>query len=537
MRWIVARPRPAAAAVAFVMVLVLASHGINMLNYPYLDADEGTYVGQGWAVFHQWRLAPYTYFYDHAPLGWIQLGLWDVAAGTVQHGYGLASGRFFMLALQLGSALLVYGIARRVSGRVWVALLAVTVFSLSTYGIYYHRRILLDNIAAFWILASLFLLVDRLSLRRVWLSALAMGIAVLSKEIAVALIPAYAVLVGRQAPRDNRIFAVGGWLTVSAMTVSVYPLMALLKDEFFAAADSLRGAARHVSLLCSLEWQSQRDQDGGLLDGSSAFWSEATAWAHAEPLLVLGGTAAAFVAVTALRRRPVVSALGWTVLTLWVFIGRGGLVLPFYLVPLLPLLALVLALVIGAGAEKVRTGAPRAIAGGLTGAVCTLAVLVCGGALALGYARSERGLFTRDQVAGHVTAVQWLQQHVPPGSRVVVDMSMWQDLQHPAGGAVSFPHAHFYWKVGRDPDVRDEIFRGDWRTVDWIVATPQLISDTHKNRFAIVTPAYEHSASVKVFDSGGWPIDIRRVDPRLRGPRIGPVATGKDVAGCMPSET
>ena len=40
---------------------------------PAATDDEGTYLAQAWAVQHGQGLAHYTYWYDHPPLGWIQL--------------------------------------------------------------------------------------------------------------------------------------------------------------------------------------------------------------------------------------------------------------------------------------------------------------------------------------------------------------------------------------------------------------------------------------------------------------------------------
>src|SRR5919204_5265100 len=75
------RDRPMQVAICLVVALVVISHGWNMLEYPYLEDDEGTYSSQAWATFHLWRLSPYTYVYDHAPLGWIQIGLWQLVSG------------------------------------------------------------------------------------------------------------------------------------------------------------------------------------------------------------------------------------------------------------------------------------------------------------------------------------------------------------------------------------------------------------------------------------------------------------------------
>ncbi len=190
--------------IAAILLAAALLHGINMFHFPYYEDDEGTYMSQAWAIVKEGLLAPYTYIYDHAPVGWILIALWTSLTGGF-HTFGsvIDSGRVFMLLLQLGSTFMVYRIGRSLSNSVLVATIVVMLFALSPYGIYFHRRVLLDNITTFWMLLSILLLVSqRLSLKRVWLSATALGISVLSKELTIFLIPAlaYLVYVGNFSP-------------------------------------------------------------------------------------------------------------------------------------------------------------------------------------------------------------------------------------------------------------------------------------------------------------------------------------------------
>jgi len=90
-------------------------HGFNMFHFPYYEDDEGTYMSQAWAVANQGQLAYYTYWYDHAPLGWIQIAAWTMVTGGF-HTFGPAveTGRVLMLVMQVGSTVIVYRIARRI---------------------------------------------------------------------------------------------------------------------------------------------------------------------------------------------------------------------------------------------------------------------------------------------------------------------------------------------------------------------------------------------------------------------------------------
>ncbi len=501
-------------AIAFVIALVVVSQGVNMLHYPYLEDDEGTYFSQAWAVFHLGRLTPYTYIYDHAPLGWIQIAIWQLATLGHRFGYGLASGRVLMLLYQVGSALLVLAIARRASGRIWVGVLAACLFSLSAYGIYYHRRILLDNIATFWILVSLYLLSGRPTLARIWLSGVAIAIAVLSKETALAVMPALLLLAARRAPRMTRLFAVSGWSAISLSICSSYVLVALLKGELFKPGTLLGGSSPHVSLVCSVEWQASRGRNGGLLAPGSEFWNTTLGWAHSEPLLVIGGSAAALLACTALRRNAIACSIGIAVLSLWVFLGRGATVSPFYLLPLLPLLALCIALVLGSAATALRTRFGLPASAPLVGLAVAAAALL----LVVGYQRSERALWTGDPVDGQIAAVGWVRHHLPPSSRIVIDDYMWSELHVPPAGAPAFRDAQYYWEVGEDPKVQRQDFGDSWRRVQYVISTPQMLADAVQQNFPIVTPALVHSRPIADFDTGGWRVEVRRVEPDVTTP-------------------
>ena len=56
------------------LALVIAATAWNLQGWPgRADEDEGTYVAEAWAIICEHQLAPYTYWYDHPPLGWAQL--------------------------------------------------------------------------------------------------------------------------------------------------------------------------------------------------------------------------------------------------------------------------------------------------------------------------------------------------------------------------------------------------------------------------------------------------------------------------------
>jgi hypothetical protein len=528
-RW--ARTHRALLLLVALLAVTALAHAANMFDYPYYEDDEGTYVSQAWAVLVQGRLAPYTYWYDHAPVGWIQIAGWGLLTGGL-HTFGSAieSGRVLMLLFQLGSTALLFSIARRISGSLLAAAVTCLLLSFSAYGILYHRRVLLDNITTFWMLLSIWLLVGRVSLTRVWLSALALAISILSKELTIFLVPAMSALVWLRTPKQLRAFAVSGWLGVVGSVFSLYFVMAALNGELFPTGTLLGGTSDHVSLLGSLQFQTSRGKDGGLLDPSSRFWQSIAGWVQSEPFLVIGGTACALIALLFFRRRPLPGLVGLLTLSLWAFLGRGGEVIDFYLVPLLPLLALNVALVIAGLSDAFRSAIrpPRVAVGRALRAVVwpSLATFAAMGALA-GYLNPQLKqddplrAWHAQPAAGQRQATAWILEHVPTSSRAVIDMYMWLDL-HP-----NFDATHYYWKVEQDPAIRDDVFGGDWRNVEYVFTTPQMLADASQQDMQLVNNAVANSTPLARFDTG-WPVEIRQVHPE-DAPADLPPADGEEI--------
>ncbi len=509
--------RELAWLVALVGVGALA-HAVDMFNYPFYQQDEGTYVAQAWSVFHLGQLAPYTYWYDHPPAGWIQLGwLAQIAGGLVSFPSAIEMGRFVMLLFQIASLALLYVVARGLGRTSAAATVAVLAFALSPYGLVFHRRVLLDNVAAFWLLASLAPLVtSRLTLSRIWLSAILLGIGVLSKEVLIVVVPAFALLVAMRADRSQRWLATLGWLAVGLSVSSLWVLFAILKGELLPPGVPFSDPGPHVSLIQTLANQAARGRDGGVLAAGSTFWQAARSWLAQDPVLIGGGTIASILAVVSIPRAAVTGALGLAVWSFWAFLGRGGETLDFYLVPLLPLLALELAWAF----DLARTLARRVVqfvrhgranelrvARGFAAATLGAAVVVVGsGSLAQSPARGV--LWASPEADTQRAAIAWVRAMLPPSSTVVIDMFAWPDLREPTAAAPRFSRADYYWKVEEDPAIRDGVLANDWHNVDYVMATPDLYGDAAQLPF--INTILGHADVIRNLDRGGWPVTIER---------------------------
>jgi len=526
---------------ASILLVAAAAHGINMFQFPYFETDEGTYMSQAWAVVWQGQLAPYTYIYDHAPGGWLQIAAWTILTGGFDRfGATVESGRVFMLLLQVGSTFALYHIARALTGSVAVSAVTALLFALSAYGLLYHRRVLLDNIATFWMLLAILALVSgRLSLGKVWLSAVALGISILSKEITIFLIPALALLAYHRAHRAQRAFVALGWVAIVVAIFSGYILLAILKNELFPSNYAamgglvLGGTNAHVSLLETLSWQAGRNKDAGLLDLGSKFWQVARLWMRDEPLLVIGGTVAAFLGILLIRRHRLAGIMGLATVSLWAFLCRGGETLNFYLLPLLPLFALNIGLVLSIATRRLaeRRSAharPLRIARLLRAVARPTVAALCLPGLLIGYSSPNLGVESRPaansrsalgtlpwqgtQAVAQEEAVAWIRQNIDPQAAIIIDNYAWTDLHEGAADRPRYERAHWYWKVQQDDTIRQGVFKNDWHYADYVVTTPQLLNDASVNGLALVTDVVKHSTPVAVFNTGGWPLEVRRVD-------------------------
>jgi endo-1,4-beta-D-glucanase Y/4-amino-4-deoxy-L-arabinose transferase-like glycosyltransferase len=487
---------------ALVAVALLA-HGLNMFHYPafsYKD-DEGIYIAQAWALLREGQLAPYTYFYDHAPGGWILLAFWMwISGGPHAFGGAIDGGRVLMLLLHLAMTPLLYHIARKLGCGIWAAALATLLFSLSPLAVFFQRMVLLDNIMLFWVLLSLDLLLDgwgRLS--RVVLSGACFGLALLTKETAFFLLPALLVIVVQQRWEHQGRFAIGGWLIPMLVVVSWYPLYAMLKGELLPAGLELVPAGQsgtflvvsatntNVSLIDAMLWQATRS-GGGMFNLNNQFWQLVRAeWLPRDMLLFAGGAAATLVNLVRgvrNRRALVTGLLG--ALPLF-YLARGGVVFDFYVLLAIPFLCLNLGVLVAMLFDHVSNW----MAG-------TLAVLMVA-ALSTGYLASGTlmPLYQKHPDQAARDALVWIKQHVPAQSKLIIRDDMWTDLHEPGLGGPAFPNAHSHWKVASDPAIRSGVFHDDWRTVDYLVIIPDLEKDFVATNNTVALDALHNAHLVK----------------------------------------
>jgi Dolichyl-phosphate-mannose-protein mannosyltransferase len=495
------------------LVAILLVQGWNIADYPTLSDDEGTYLAQAWAVQEGRGLAHYTYWYDHPPLGWLQLALLTWVPSAISPGaMTVGTMRIAMLLVSAVSAVLVYVLGRRLSLPRWAAGLGMVLFGLSPLAVVLQREIFLDNIAVMWVLLAFTLAAS--PSRHLWHhfgAGLAAAAGVLTKETMLVVLPALVVTMWRHGHRDTRKFALTGAITACTLIGLFYPLFALLKGELFPGSG-------HVSLWEGITYQMSRPGSGFILDPGSGSGGVLHSWLYYDRVLPLGGLAGALLLIVTWRWSVTARALAGPALAVGILalvaMRPSGYLPAMYIIQALPFLTLVLAGGTASVAHAVlrRRRGPhenRYVTGGRHALAAVLA-LAAGAYVVPHWYDGDRTAMTADANAPYRAASAWLSTEVddPEDTRVLVDDAMWLDLVHagyrPGTGAI------WFYKADLDPAVTRTMPRG-WRDIDYVVASPTVRRDARD--LPNVKAAIRHSVPVATFGTGDDRIEIRRIQP------------------------
>jgi len=504
-------------AMVAAMVIAALFTGLNMFHFPQYESDEGTYMSSAWAMFERGDLSYYTYTYDHPVLGWFQLGLWTELLGGF-FSFGMSSvdtGRVLMLLVAILSTLLIFLIVRKATGRTVAALLAAVIFAASPLAVELHRQVWLDNLATFWILVSLYALIaadGRLS--RIFVSAIAFGIAFWTKEIFAIFLPGMLYLAYVQAHVAHRRFAFGLWGATAFSAMSLFLLQAFLKDELLPPGVLWSSDEPHVSLVDTYLYQVARGNGEGLLSPEGPFRTFLGQWVGVDYLLMVGGLAAVGVGLLLWRKDRYLFGVSILTLSCLLFLGRGGVVLHYYVIPLLVLFTLAVGLLVGRLANA-------AIGRGVPQRVAALVFLVFTVMLIQGDVHANSSNFTNDRTTAQRETVRWIADNLPSDSVIIMDAYPWVELHDPSYiGGSTFKNAHYFQRALNDPAIRAGVLRDDWRTIDYLVHSPTVEKDFswisgqiegEGESLPLIGDARENSDALQTFRSGDWEMEIRRV--------------------------
>ncbi|MEU1935994.1 ArnT family glycosyltransferase [Streptomyces coeruleorubidus] len=511
--------RPDLLLCGVLLVAILVVQGWNIADYPALSDDEGTYLAQAWSVQQGNGLAHYTYWYDHPPLGWIQIAVltW-IPALISPESMTVGTMRAAMLVISGISAVLVYVLGRRLALPRWAAALGMVFFGLSPLSVVLQREIFLDNLAVMWTLLAFTLAAS--PSRHLWHhfgAGMAAATAVLTKETMLIVLPALFLTMWRHSHKDTRKFALTGAVTACALIGFAYPLFALLKGELLPGAG-------HVSLWDGVKYQMTRPGSGFILDQGSGSWGVLQSWLYYDKILPLGGLAGALLLLVTWRWSVTARALAGPALAVAIFaalaLRPNGYLPAMYVIQALPFLALVLAggtaSVAHAVLSRWRSEAEKRYVSAGRYALAAVLALAAGAYVVPHWYDGARTAVTTDANAPYKAASQWLATEVenPERTRVLVDDALWLDLVHqgyrPGLGVI------WFYKADLDPAVTKTMPRG-WKDLDYVVASPTVRRDAAD--LPNVKAAMEHSAPVATFGTGEDRIEIRQIQTSAGGAR------------------
>lgn len=473
------------------------THGWHLFTYPLYITDEGIYMEQAWSVLREGRLSPYTYYYDHAPAGWLVIAAWVRLLPNQFETFGNAinTGRVLMLIVHIASIYLLFEATYRLSKSTVAAFIATFLFNFSPLAVFYQRQVLLDNLMVFWVLLSLYLAMsDRHHVLMPLLSGLALGIGVLTKENAIFFIPGIAYLLYRNVrPRRSYRFGLGFWVYALSAFVSIYLLYAVLKNELMPTHfdfDLNNPPADHVSLLYEIWYQLHRSQ-GSIFQTNSLVWQFSLGtWLPKDTFILAVGTIAtvalAFLGYRNRSRDPGTLVAGLLAAGYAFYLLRGSVMLVFYVVPLIPFYSMCIGMFasrllnqfVGSSSLGPRSAAAQAA---LVATFFAYLLLPFGGYF---FVHDQYGkvvphdLYKLPQTFMETDQVAFVRQHIPPNARIVIDDDIWVDL-HDVKPYYLYAHSH--WKASSDPAVRDKVFDQNWQNIDYIVMSNQMLQAMQQN--------------------------------------------------------
>jgi 4-amino-4-deoxy-L-arabinose transferase-like glycosyltransferase len=472
---------------AVATLAVLLVQGWNIAGYPRVFDDEGTYLAQAWAIDHGVGMTPYTYWFDHPPLGWMQLSLLAWIPEVIWHSPGqlvVAYSRIIMLPFTGASCILIYVLARRMTLPRWSAVLGVLLFGLSPLSVTLQREIFLDNIAVTWTLAAFVLIYS--PRKHLWAhvaAGLCAGIAVLSKETMLLALPALVVALWQNVHKITRKYSFVGFLGAFLLLIVQYPLYATLKSELWSTGGK-------VSLTAGLTFQLSRKGSGSIFDNGSNAHDVLHNWLFYDPVLIVAGTVAIVAALAYRHLRPV--AIAGVVLVLMA-IRPSGYLPSMYIIQMLPFFALGIAgvadrLVVGILTYRARPVFWQQIIRLAAVAACIVIAVVN---VVPRWYSSDKDADTQDLNTGYAAAVEWVHTHdLHPGDqRIVVDDTLWLDMLQ--DGFKPSRYDIYFFKLDGDPIVMNSLGGAEankWKSIQYVIETPYLWENADSCPPASLTP-------------------------------------------------
>jgi beta-N-acetylhexosaminidase len=177
-------------------------------------------------------------------------------------------------------------------------------------------------------------------------------------------------------------------------------------------------------------------------------------------------------------------------LTFLLFLARGGLVLDFYILPLLTLFAIDLALaakaLIAQWPQLIGLFPPRFWVYSL----CLLPILLIS---------QHLEVFTTQATASQLAAVSFIKQTLPQDAVIALDDFALIDFKLGGKDGSRFANADWFSKLENDPEIRDNQLGNQWERLDYLLLSHEFLRNLGEGNLPFLAQAYNHSFLVKDF--------------------------------------
>ncbi|WP_033260625.1 hypothetical protein [Amycolatopsis vancoresmycina] len=476
-------PEPAGTAVPaahrllsldIVLALLALAGGLRVL---YLAAPAPALPAEAANVAHAYAFGHFTSFADAGGAGASPFGWWQLSAYTMlsdafgRSASALAAVRETMLVAGVLGAVLLWVLARRLGLTRWASAAAVLLLAASPLALGLQRLVVVEHLAAVWVLGALVLITrPGARIRHDALAAACLLAAVLTSPLALLFLPAAGWLLARRAPVRAALVAV---LLNLGLGLAFGPAAGTLRPHLAAASPpSVAG------------------------------------WVALDPAWAVLSTVALVAALAVSALRP--------------FAVSGLLLVAALLVPgvpdtavlalLLPLTPLLFAAVVQAVARQ-RVPAHRGNPGRGPGTVLTTAVLVA--VVAAGWSYGYPALRpTTDRGGPLLDAQDWLRANAS-GARVLVDDAGWAEF------------AKAGWPTGLL--VPPSACATACPAADWAVFT--AATTDLPGRYPALGTALADAGVTAVFGTGDRQVTVSRLGLPAADPAAPPEASARTHAG------
>jgi endo-1,4-beta-D-glucanase Y/4-amino-4-deoxy-L-arabinose transferase-like glycosyltransferase len=482
-----------------VISIIIYTHAHNMFFFPYYENDEGTYMSQAWAITNLNKLAPYTYWYDHSPLGWMILAFCStILGGYNSFGNAINTGRVIMLLMHIASTIMIIATTRKITNNIYSGLVAAIIFGLFPLGNAFQRRVLLDNIMVFIFSFSIYFCADKdLKNRNLVISAFLLGLTILSKESAIFFIPGMLYLIYFGLSIKRRIIGIFIWLGTLVSVISLYPILAILKTELFPSPDK-------VSLMGTIGYQASRGRGLPFWAKGSDFMVSFTSWLSTDYTSIIAfGIIALLASIVILKKNYDSRFIGICLICAFyiLFLIRGKTVLEFYIIPVFFLFGILGGLTI----NYINVQINRKYYFNFVSLIIIFTMLV-----GIQFKVNSNALY-KDEVTPYIELNKWIVDNIPTNAQISIDCGIFMDLQNPKPGGKVFPNADWYWKNDYDPDIRIKKLNDNPLNIDYIFETFQYLSDIDSNATPFNKVAYFESKKIVDFSKNGITANVTKV--------------------------